>query len=382
MQSRRLVAAVIAFSLSVPALAWADTWDLNIGRLCQIETTTGKRFDCGGGYTPAVAQTDPVSRVLADNAAFRSLMSELGAVFAPNILSPSDTRGWSGFNASVEFGWTGVSTKKISSDPNTGSNYFWRAAGSVTPQSFTASGGVPTEAALRDDARFQKELPPGFAPTVTLMMRKGLWFPVPSFELGVGVRHLIGSTMWAPLATAKIALHEGFHGWPIPSLAVRGMGTRVMNTPGFNLTLAALDFSVSKHFGIASTFNLTPYAGYQLLWIMAASQVIDATPGIDAVTASAGLAGNDPTGLTRCAGQIADCKANFVFADQSTITRHRFFVGLKANFYIVSLLAEYTFFASGSSSDQIVQLATGQVFPYADASSTQHTFSFAIALDY
>ncbi len=375
--SRRLAVALLPLSLGLPALALADTWDINIGRLCQIQTESGRRLSCGGGFTPALAESDPVARVLADNAAFRSLMSELGAVFAPNLLYPSDTRGWSGFNVSAEFGWTQVSSRKQVSDPIVGdSNYLWRAAGAVSGQAFSEP-----DPNRRDDARFQQELPPSMAPTITLMMRKGLWIPVPSFEIGVGVRHLIGSAMWAPLASAKIALHEGFHGWPIPSLAVRGLGSRVMNTPGFNLTVAGLDFSISKKLGIASTFNLTPYTGYQLLWVMADSEIIDATPGVDAIHQSATKAGNDPTALTLCAGDVADCRDKFTFADKSTITRHRFFFGIKANFYILSLIAEYTFFASGSTSDQIAS-ATGIPFEVPDSSGTQHTVSFSVGLDY
>jgi len=46
--------------------------------------------------------------------------------------------------------------------------------------------------------------------------------------------------------TAKIALHEGFHGWPIPSLAIRGSGTRVLGTRDFNMSIAGLDFSPNK----------------------------------------------------------------------------------------------------------------------------------------
>ena len=78
---------------------------------------------------------------------------------------------------------------------------------------------------------------------------------------------------------------------------------------------------------------------------------------------------------------MPDCKANFTFADQSTITRHRFFFGVKASFYILSLIAEYTFFASGSTSDRIAGV-TGIPFEVADSSGAQHTVNFSVALEY
>lgn len=372
---RSLLVALVG--ILVPSTSRAEEWDLNLGRLCQIRTKSGATLDCGGGYTAARATTDPVATVVADNAAFRSLMSELGVVFAPNILSPSDTRGYSGFNFAAEIGWTMINPKKNAKDQNIDSEHrYWRAAESVSARAFE-TGNIRTPDAV---ARLDNELPPSFAPTVSVMARKGFWFPIPSFEIGLGARHLIGSRMWAPLVTAKLALHEGFHGWPLPSLAIRGSGARVMGTPGFNLTVAGLDFSIAKHIGVASTFNLTPYAGYQLLWIIADSEVLDATPGIDAMAETAAQVGGDPMLMTQC--RSTDCNGNFTFATQANITRHRAFFGLKANFFIASLTLEYTFFASGAKSDEIAAQAgvPGLVIP--DAAGAQHSISFSIGLDY
>jgi hypothetical protein len=376
-----LVAAAICLLGAQARLALADTWDLNLGRLCQVQTQSGARYDCGGGYTG----DDPIAGpVIPDNAAFRALMSELGAVFAPNLLAPSDTRGYSGFNLSAEFAWTKVNPHGTAKDPHPAmdygslpqGHYYWRAAQSVS-NSVYADGNVRTPAAI---ARIGRELPPSFAPTIAVMARKGLWIPVPSFELGLGVKHLVGSTMWAPTVTAKVALHEGFHGWPVPSLAVRGSGSRVMGTPGFNMSIAGLDFSMSKHIGLASTFNISPYLGYQLLWIIADSEVLDATPAVDAMGQTAVAVGNDPLQMNQCRAS-GDCRGFFTFANQSNITRHRFFVGLKANFYVASLLLEYTFFASGAKSDQIATDA-GLPLTIPDEAGAQHSISFALALDY
>jgi hypothetical protein len=389
-----VVASIMAL-LVLQGAARADAWDLNLGRLCQLQLVDKSVRDCGGGYSgpPGMSQ---VHHVIPDNAAFRSLMSELGVVFAPNILQPADTQGFSGFNVSAEFGWTMINPKKVNNRDNQppqfdkdgnqltikGSHWYWRAAQSVSYRHFEGgdiTGGGEAEVA-RDN--ISRELPSSFAPTISLMARKGLWIPVPSFEMGVGVKHLIGSRMWGPMVQAKVALHEGFQGWPLPAFAVRGSGVRVVGSPQFNLTVVGLDFSISKHFGVASTFNLTPYAGYQLLWIIADSEVLDATPAVDAMSQTAKSA-TTPLDHNRC--QVQDCNGNFTFADQANITRHRAFFGLKANFFVASLLLEYSYFASGAKSDEVVEKAGATealklVIP--DDAGSQHNISFSIEIDF
>ena len=169
--------------------AHADSWDLQLSRLCQLQTynantSTEHILDCGGGYDPTVH--GEVLQVLPDNPGFRSVMSELGAVFAPNILSPSDTQGYGGFSFDVQFGWTMVNPKKNSADyistvqEHSGGNAtgktkeistrghrYWRAAGSVNKNAFS-------QANIRDQQKYAAKinqledgLPASFAPTIT-----------------------------------------------------------------------------------------------------------------------------------------------------------------------------------------------------------------------
>lgn len=376
-----LVTAAVVGCLAQSSPAGAGDWDLNLSRLCQIELNNGSKLDCGGGYTPSRGQ---VKRVIPDDPSFRALMSELGVVFAPNMLSPASTQGYNGFNFAVEMGWTmvnpkgAVRTQSLEVDPIGYDRRYWRAAKGVSPAAF-ASGDISSKDAQVARDRIDREMPGPFAPTVTIMARKGLWIPVPSFELAVGVRHLIGSRMWGPLVQAKLALHEGFQGWPVPAVSVRGSGTRVVGTPDFNLTIAGLDFAISKHFGIASTFNLTPYVGYQLLWIIADSEVLDATPIVDSMEQTKQAVGGDPLKMNRCG--VQDCLGNFTFEDQPDILRHRVFFGLKLNFYIASLLLEYSLFTSGSKAGETVSQYTGLALDY-DAAGTQHNIALSVALDY
>ncbi len=368
-----VVAMICLVGLSTPARA--GTWDLNLGRLCQLQVENRDGLiDCGGGYDRLIH--GEVRSVIPDNAAFRSLMSELGVLFTPNILAPAETYGYNGFSLAVEFGFSTINPKKNSTNrfPVAGTvesyaHRYWRAAESVSDTAFS-EGNIRTPQTIE---RIERELPPTIAPTVTVMMRKGLWLPLPSFEIGLGARHLIDSRMWAAVVQAKLALHEGYQGWPLPALSVRGSGSRVFITPGYSLTVAGLDFSISKHLGVASTFNLMPYLGYQLLWILAFSEVIDGTPGIDGVQLSANAF---PGELHQCKDQ--DCNANFTFDDQESILRHRFFIGMRANFYMFSTLVEYTYFAAGAVDDSIFGLP-GAV---QDESGAQHSVNFAVALDW
>lgn len=374
--SRRLqLAFAIVASLALSNVARADTWDLNIARLCNIQTEDGRMVRCGSPYDHSVYGR--VVQVHPDVNAFRSLMSELGVMFAPNVLQPAETMGYNGFSIGVEMGWVTANPKKNANadDPDLAQRY-WRAAGSVSDTAFVDPTLTPE---ARD--RIERELPPSLGTTVSLMARKGFWFPLPSFELGVGVRHLINSSMWAGVVSAKLALHEGYQGLPLPALSVRGSASRVFGTPGFNLTVSALDFALSKAFGVASTFNLTPYLGYQLLWIIADSGVVDATPNRDAAGISVGAA-SDPLGMTRCnEGVTMDCSSTFAFPDQGNILRHRLFFGMRAHFYVASILLEYSYFTEGSDKYQVVIPNVGQS-DAKDESGAQHAVSLALAIEY
>ena len=77
-----------------------------------------------------------------------------------------------------------------------------------------------------------------------MFARKGLWFlPLPSFEVGAGAVNVSGSKMWAAQIYGKFAIQEGFHDWPLPSLAVRGAASRLMGADQLDLTVASLDVS-------------------------------------------------------------------------------------------------------------------------------------------
>jgi hypothetical protein len=109
----------------------------------------------------------------------------------------------------------------------------------------------------------------------------------------------------------------------------------MMTQRELDLTAASLDVTVSKHVGIAGTWRLDPFAGWDLLMIVPRSEVIEGTPNTDPLTP----------------GNEGDSMNNFVFKDQANIYRNRFFFGTKMQYYVFQLTLEAQFALAGTSVD-------------------------------
>lgn len=269
---------------------------------------------------------------------FRALTSELGVVIAPRLLSPSDTLGFGGFQFAADLGFTTISNDKD----------FWRVREStVSPTGGPEHGG-------------------SVMPTLGLFVRKGIWLPLPSFEVGAGMVQLLDSNILAAQGYAKFALHEGYHDLPVPSLAVRGAVSRMMGTSQLDLTVVSLDVSLSKAIGLLGSINLEPYLGGNLLFIVPRSKVVDPTPNIR-----------------------EDGNLDFVFRDQDNISRNRIFAGFKLQYHVFALLFEANIALSGSSvDDQPGDMDCAVVggmrddCDSTDQSGSQQTYTVGLGLDF
>ena len=310
--------AVIAMAvLACAGQARADSNDLVMSRL-------------GTHITDAMGTS-----VVGDNLAFRALASQLGTVLAPQLLTPADTLGFSGFQMTVDYATTTIDQHAD----------YWRALRGPAPSSLQ---------------------------TVGFFARKGLWFPLPSFELGAGAVHLVDSHIWTGQLYAKMALHEGYHDLPLPSLSVRGAVSRMMNQRELDLTAASVDIEVSKHFGIGGTWRFDPFAGWDLLMIIPRSEVIDGTPNVDPLTP----------------GNEGDTMNNFIFRDQDNIYRNRFFVGAKLQYYVFQITLEAQFALAGTSIDDqagtntaCTPMATDSSCDAKDTATAQTTLSMSVGFD-
>jgi hypothetical protein len=220
--------------------------------------------------------------------------------------------------------------------------------------------------------------PDAMLTTVGAFVRKGLWLPVPTLELGFGVVHLLDSQLLAWQSYAKIAVHEGFHSWPIPSFALRGAVSYLTGTDQVRLITTSFDLLISKGVGIFKTARLEPFAGWSLISIFAHSGRLDATPSCDATQVASAPVGTDP-GNSYCAasqtGTRNDFDANFSFPDQNVITRYRVFAGFKLRFAIVFLTTQYEATFGGSTRD-------GSTVSAKDQSSTQSALSLSTGFQF
>jgi hypothetical protein len=311
-------AGVVLAIVAAATPAAADPNDLVLSRLATPVTT--------GNTTTYVPQ----------DLEFRSLVSQLGVVLAPHLLTPADTNGFGGFQLSVDY-----STTSIDSNAS-----YWKAR----------DGG--TDSTMR---------------TVGFFVRKGMWFPVPSFEVGAGAVHLIDSSTWAAQLYAKLALQEGYHDLPLPSLAVRGAVSRMMNQRELDLTVTSLDAIISKHFGVGGTWRFDPYLGWNVLFITPRSEVIDPTPNIDPLKP----------------GNESDALLNFVFHDQTNVIRNRFMIGTKLQYYVFHLTLEYQYALAGSSVDDragtntpCTLMSTTTNCDAKDQAKAQNTFALSAGFEF
>jgi hypothetical protein len=346
-----LVASTLVLS-TLASQAWAGKNDLKLLNLCPtpmapsngvVECAWVHRRD--GGWISSPVLPDAQGRE-----DFRSLMSELGVVLAPRIPMVAGTAGISGFQLSAELGLTQISNNQR----------FWDGVAAVEPTN---------RQAVRPDPMLT---------TAGVFVRKGIWLPVPTMELGFGAVHLLNSQLLAWQSYAKVGIYEGFRDWPGPSFSARGAVSYLTGTDQIRMTVTSFDLLVSKGFGLLKTARLEPFAGWSLISIFAHSGRIDATPSCDATQIAAAPVGSNP-GSVYCAssqtGTKNDFDANFSFPDQKTITRYRVFGGFKLKFAVVFFTAQYEAYFAGSSRD-------GSTASARDRSATQSALSLSSGLDF
>jgi hypothetical protein len=357
------------FTLAVTVLVWggsahAGKHDLSLLNLCpqhpvslggvpQQECEWVERDGGTGIITGAVTPSADAQSM------YRSLMSELGVAIAPRLMTPADTLGYAGFQFSADLGITKISNTQP----------YWDGVRGVNPEN---------RGAVRPDA---------YLTTVGGYVRKGLWLPLPALEFGAGALKVIDSNMYAVQGYAKIALQEGFHGWALPSFAVRGSASQLLGTSEVDLIVYGIDVLASKAFSIGGTARIEPFLGWNMLLIDPKKGVIDATPGCDAVAVQNAEVGGDAPS-SRCAPaqngggtggsgpQWNDLNANFTFPDQSIITRQRWFAGFKLRLSVLFVVGEVDLIPAGTSHDDVQQAAA------ADRSRRQMTYSLSGGFDF
>ena len=172
----------------------------------------------------------------SSNANFRAFARYLGAGLSSSNLAPPETLGHSGMSISVE-----ESLIFFSTDPKL----------------------MPTE----------QKYGGSIIDVPSVHIRKGL--PL-SFEIGGKMGWFDKSRMGVGTLELKWALNEGFT--YLPDIAVRGSITKLINSRDFDLTIGGVDLGIGKQFAIGGMITLTPYVGWNLLFVGASSDNVDFNP--------------------------------------------------------------------------------------------------------
>lgn len=248
------------------------------------------------GTACARTTTEGLRDFCADDDAWQSLMTQLGASLAPPSLSPARTLGANRFYLGFETWLTNIDEEAS----------YWVA-------------GTEGDAMAADEMRNRF-----VSPNLTwsrVAARKGFPF---GFELGGHVAHAYQTSYWALGVSLQLSPFEGFRegiGW-LPDVAVRAGVSTMVGDRELSLTVSTLEVLVSKPLPIARVATFTPMLGAQVAWIFADSEVIDLTPGVDAFTECAPRATTPTegdTGLVRCTGDPTDFNNNSVFAEVRTV---------------------------------------------------------------
>jgi hypothetical protein len=251
-----------------------------------------------------------------DNVAFKKLINQYGYAFAPTAMHSARTTGYGGFHLSLEAAYT-----KISSD----ANYWERGTQGPTDPS-------TNNASIRNNG------PQSILQLYSAKIRKGFGF---GLEITGSVGFMPKTSIISGGADVRMALLEGFRTGALgvfPDLAVGGGVRTITGTPQFQLTTVGLDVQLSKPLPIQDSSVLTPWVGYQFLWIFGDSGLVDLTPGTDAQNycnyAGSNVPGNqDPKktvadGQPVCAGgSPLDFNNNVVF-NSVRLERHRIMAGV------------------------------------------------------
>jgi len=337
--------------------AHAGKNDLRLLNLCPQDPNT---LECGWVQRdPATGRVIGTTPDADGQTRFRSMMSELGFAIAPRLMTPADTLGFAGFQFSAEMGVTTINPeRRIGAPPN--DRAYWDGIQGVSPNNPLAAR------------------PPSHLTTIGGYVRKGLWIPLPAFEFGAGALSILDSHMYVLQGYAKLALQEGFHGWWLPSLAVRASGSQLLGTSEVDLTVYGIDILASKAFDIGGTARIEPIVGWSMLFISARSGVIDATPNCDAFGSPGGPAPNPQCAASQTPGPDFgnDLNANFTFPKQDIITRQRFFAGFKLKLSVLFVVSQAELARAGTSRD------SSSIAGAADRRGTQQTYSLAAGFDF
>ena len=263
-----------------------------------------------------------------DNAAFKRLINQYAFALAPTAMHSARTTGFGGFHLSIEAAYT---------DIDDGADYWEHGTQGTRDQSsnkFSVRNTGPVSVLQLYSAKIRK-----------------------SFGFGLELTGVVGfmpkTSIVSGGADVRLSLLEGFReGIPgiLPDIAVGGGVRTITGTPQFQLTVVGLDAQISKPLPIADSSIITPWIGYQYLWIFGDAGLVDLTPGTDPIGYCnyggqdvPGLGGPTNDGQPICVNNpngSLDFNNNVVF-EKARLERQRLLFGVSYRYEMVMIGAQF-----------------------------------------
>jgi hypothetical protein len=261
-----LAAALLVLLTAGESRAEDKLYDLKLERFWTREATyePANNADYGGVEYKRVS----AHWKRADQEQFDNLMGDIGSALAPRFLGPGASTGMLGFQFGVNFSFTNI--------PENSDH--WKTVMTSQQEKLYKDKDYPDGTNVADsDIRQVVALEPGktmtrpdsYLSTWQLYVRKGLPF---SLELGGSVTGLMKSSLVGVGMELKWAPLEGYRN--APEIALRGALSTFLGTQDYSLLVASGDLMISKEIGIAGLFQLSPYIGYEFLYIHGSCNVV------------------------------------------------------------------------------------------------------------
>jgi hypothetical protein len=284
-----------------------------------------------GGLRPQEVACQP------NNAAFANMISELGFAVAPSAFYPARTTGIGGFQVSIEASYTKIHSSRSVEGSNGTSLKYWQQGTRGPQDQNTKQFSVVNSS------------PDSLLQIYALKARKGL--PL-GFELAGSLGVISNTTLWVGGGDLRWSMLEGFRTGALgylPDISIGGGIRTVTGSSRFYLTTIGIDVRASKPITLQDSSILIPSLGFQRVIIFGDSNVVDATPNVDAV-GQCGFAGLDATtGAPTCRNKLPNgADANTDFANNFTfkevrIHRNRGLIALNYRYEIVWLGSQIAF---------------------------------------
>jgi hypothetical protein len=320
-----------ARSLALLSLGWAllESGEARAGSmdpaLERLVDNPGCRTD-SGAIDPAGAPCTP------DQAAFTRLVNQFGSAFAPAGLHPARTTGIAGFQISIEGAFTKIDAERE----------YWKL-GTRGP-----SDGHLNTASIRNGD------PAALLQLYSLRLRKGFGG---GFEVAGQFGFMPQTSFLSGGVDARWAILEGFRtgamGY-VPDLSLGGGVRTTTGSPQMQITVAAAEARLSKPISVADEAVITPWLGFQYLWIFGTSGLVDLTPATNAAQycnqQGVALPGDPaaPDGAPRdgqpvCEGGSPADFANNVTFETVHLRRPRLLAGASYQYELVVLSGQFLF---------------------------------------